>query len=108
MPQQKELGHAVRRPYAVTMVRGDVWKADLPLEGQEAWGAHAAFMDALEAEGFVALGGPLEGSSDVLLIIRAGSPSEITERLAADPWHRLGLLRIVRVLPWTLRLGKLP
>lgn len=64
-------------------------------------------MNALVDEGFVLLGGPLE-EPDVLLIVRANSAQEITERLADDPWHRMDLLRITRIAPWTLRLGALP
>ena len=64
-------------------------------------------MDGLLAEGFVRLGGPLEGTSDVLLIIRASDPSEIRLRLAADIWHRNGLLAIKQIAPWTLRLGSI-
>jgi len=36
------------------------------------------------------------------------SEPEIRERLAADPWHRMDLLRIARTAPWMLRPGKLP
>jgi hypothetical protein len=64
-------------------------------------------MDGLHAEGFVALGGPLEGTDDVLLIVRAKDPDEIVERFAADPWSKSGLLRISRITPWTVRLGTL-
>jgi len=39
----------------------------------------------LEAEGFVVLGGPLEGTSDFLLIFRARTAGEILDRLSADP-----------------------
>lgn len=53
-------------------------------------------MNALVAERFVVLGGPLrvEGTHDARLIIRANSEPEIRERLAADPWNRMDLLRI--------------
>jgi uncharacterized protein YciI len=78
------------------------------LERQAAWDAHAAFMDGLESEGFVVLAGPLEGASEALLIIRAETPKEIRERLDADPWTGLDLLRTSRVTPWTLRIGSLP
>jgi hypothetical protein len=77
------------------------------LEGQEDWDAHASFMNALEAEGFVVLGGPLEGTSDFLLIFRARAGDEILDRLLADPWTGRDLLRVSRVTPWTLRLGSL-
>jgi uncharacterized protein YciI len=77
------------------------------MEGQEDWPAHAAFMDALEAEGVVVLGGPLEGTPDVLLIMRGQDEEEIWARLAGDPWYRNDHLRLSRIVPWTLRLGSL-
>jgi uncharacterized protein YciI len=95
------------RLFAVTNTHGWRWDATRPLEEQEDWPAHAAFMDALEAEGVVVLGGPLEGTPDVLLIMRARDADEIRARLAADPWHRSDLLRLSRMVPWALRLGSL-
>jgi uncharacterized protein YciI len=86
--------------------RGANWNEALPLEGQADWTAHAAFMNALEAEGFVLLGGPLEGTIDALLIVRAGDADEVRWRLAADPWVKMAVLREASVLPWALRLGE--
>jgi hypothetical protein len=77
------------------------------LDEQAEWSAHATFMNGLLAERFVVLGGPLEGSPDVLLIVRAGDPSEIAARLAADPWTGNGLLVVKQIAPWHLRLGAL-
>ena len=94
--------------YAVIRSRGSAWQASLPLEKQADWNAHASFMDALVSAGFVLLGGPLEGTSDVLLIIRAKDQDEIERRLAEDPWASQGLLRLAQISPWTLRLGFLP
>ena len=62
------------------------------LEGQADWAAHAAFMDALVGQRFAVLVGPLEGTRDALLIVRASSASEIADRLASDPWTISGLL----------------
>ena len=64
-------------------------------------------MNGLQAEGFVVFGGPLEGTPDVLLIIRAESEEEIRSRLAADSWSRDGLLSIKQIAPWKIRLGKI-
>ena len=94
------------RLYAVTLSHGPSWDQSKALEGQQAWDDHAAFMDALVDDAFVVLGGPLEGASGALLIIRARSADEIRQRLAADPWHQ-GLLRIASIVPWTIRLGAL-
>ena len=94
--------------FAVMLVRGAAYHHGEPLEKQPEWDAHAGFMDALVNEGLVKLGGPLEGTNEVLLIFRAESEDEIRQRLAPDPWHRMGLLEISRIMPWTLRLGRLP
>ena len=65
-------------------------------------------MTALHEEGFAALVGLLEGTPDVLIIVRAASAAEIEARLAADPWVMNGLLVTRRIMPWQLRLGSLP
>lgn len=94
--------------FAVIRTRGDSFNAALRLEEQPEWDAHAQFMNGLQKEGLIVLGGPLEDSPDVLLIFRANGPEEIRTRLEADPWTRRDLLRISRISPWTLRLGSLP
>ena len=94
--------------FAVIRTRGDEWNASLQLEAQRDWDTHALFMNGLANEGFVVVGGPLENTHDVLLIIRAASEEEIAERLQDDPWTKSGLLRIRQISPWTLRLGSLP
>jgi uncharacterized protein YciI len=95
------------RIFFVLRSRGPAWDDSEPLEGQRAWDAHAAFMDALFEEGFAALVGPLEGTRDALLILRASSAEEIHQRLAADPWTTNGLLVTIQISPWQLRLGTL-
>jgi hypothetical protein len=91
--------------FAVTLSRGPAWNPEVPMEQQVDWDAHAAMMDALEADGFVAIGGPLDDTPYVLLAIRAESPLAIRTRLETDPWHLGRLLEISRIAPWTLRLG---
>jgi uncharacterized protein YciI len=93
--------------FAVTNTRGPAYRHSAPMEAQEAWRAHADFVNVLVDDGFVILGGPLE-EPDVLLIVRAESADAIRARLAVDPWHRMDLLRIKSISPWTLRLGTLP
>ena len=97
----------MERVFAVLRSRGPAWDDSKPLEGQPAWAAHAAFMDALFEERFAALVGPLEGTRDALLILRASSASEVVERLASDPWTTNGLLVTRQVSVWQLRLGSL-
>lgn len=94
--------------FAVIRRRGPAWRDDRAMEDQGEWDAHASFMNGLVKDGFVALGGPLEGTAEILLGVRADSAADIEARLAADPWSEMGLLRPGRIAPWTLRMGALP
>jgi hypothetical protein len=42
--------------FAVTRKRGRSWEPAHSMREQDAWDAHAVFMDALASEGFVVLG----------------------------------------------------
>ena len=95
----------MKRLFALIQSHGAAWDHSKPLEEQPQWIAHAEFMDRLVDEGFIALGGPLEGSEDVLLILRASSEQEIEQRLAADVWRQNGLLVSKQCFPWRIRLG---
>jgi hypothetical protein len=97
----------MKKHFMAIRTRGPAWQESRSLEGQDDWAAHASFMNALATEGFVILGGPLEGTSDVLLVFWATTPDEVRARLADDPWTVKDLLRITRIAPWTLRLGSL-
>jgi hypothetical protein len=81
---QEHDGHVTL--FVVTRRYGPPYVQGLSLEEQQYWEAHQAFMNALEAEGLVRLGGPLEEREDVLLIFRAKDKDEIERRLADDPW----------------------
>jgi hypothetical protein len=59
-------------------------------------------MNALYTEGFVLFGGPLEGTQDVMLIVRADNETE-----SDHFWTCKDLLQITQPAPWTLRLGSL-
>ena len=93
---------------SVRRVRGPAWNGALPMRAQAQWDEHAAFMNALAAEGFVVLGGPLGPGEEILLIIDAASEDEVRSRLAVDPWTGSGLLEITRVEPWTVLLDSRP
>jgi uncharacterized protein YciI len=97
----------MKRVFAVIRTRGPAWDDRRTMEEHPGWRLHADFMNGLYAEGFVLFVGPLEGTRDVLLIARADDADEVRSRLAEDCWTRDGLLRTVRVDPWTLRLGSL-
>jgi len=80
----------MKRLFAVIRSRGPAWDDSLPIDDQVEWAAHAAFMEGLVDDEFVALGGPLDGTPDVLLVVRAMDASEIAERLAAIHGRRTG------------------
>jgi uncharacterized protein YciI len=71
---------------------------------QDGWDEHAAFMDGLVENGFVVLGGPLEGGREVLLIVDAESEDALRARFDEDPWIRDGKLRLASVDEWTVLL----
>ena len=93
--------------FAVINTRGPRWNDDRPMEQQEEWGAHADYMNGLVADGFMLLGGPLTGTRDVLLVVRAGNEAEVEARLAQDVWRVNNLLHTRQITPWWLRLGSL-
>jgi uncharacterized protein YciI len=61
-------------------------------------------MDALVEDGFIVLGGPLEGDRDVLHVAEAPSKEAVHERLAGDNWTQDGKLETVSVEQWTVLL----
>ena len=74
---------------------------------QAGWESHAAFMDALETQGFIVAGGPLGGEDDaarVMHVVSAPHPELIERRLEEDPWTP-HLLRTVSIEPWLVLLG---
>ena len=93
----------------VRRARGPAWNAALPLRGQAQWAEPAAFMNALTAEGFIVLGGPLgsgelRAGEEVLLVVNSTSEDAVRARFALDPWTTSGLLTITHVEPWTVLL----
>jgi uncharacterized protein YciI len=90
--------------FAVRLERGGPWDWSRDLREQDGFEEHARFMDALVEEGFIVLGGPLEGGRDVLLAIAASSEEKMRARLAEDNWHQAGMLRIKSIEPWTILL----
>ncbi len=89
------------------LARGGPWDWSKDLREQAGWDEHAAFMDALVEDGFILLGGPLEGDREVLHVVRAASADEVHERLAADNWTRNWRLATTSVERWTILLDGL-
>jgi uncharacterized protein YciI len=96
-------------PYFVVIrKRSSGWNWSVPMRRQAGWDAHAAFMDALESEGFIVAGGPLGGEDDaarVMHVVFAPDARTVEARLAQDPWDPPHLLSTVSIEPWTVLLG---
>lgn len=67
---------------------------------QPFWEDHAAFIDALVADGLILLGGPLVDEGGALLIVRAENEAEVRAALDPDPWYERGILRLEGIMHW--------
>jgi len=93
--------------FAVLRRRGPNWDHATPLRQQRLWDEHATFTDNLETEGLIRLAGPLEGSTDVLLIMQGESAEAIERRLVEDPWTPVDMLSTAWIWPWNVLVGAL-
>jgi hypothetical protein len=92
----------VMATFALTLVHGPGWDPARPIRKQDAWDAHAAFMDGLVDDGFIAVGGPLGTGERTLHLVQADDEEQVRARLAGDPWAAADLLRIGSIEPWAL------
>ena len=69
---------------------------------QAYWDEHAAFIDALVADGLVLLGGPFPDEHGAMLVVNAASEADVRTRLEPDPWYRHGLLTLEVVRRWEI------
>lgn len=88
--------------FAVTLVRGPNWDEASGIREQDAWTAHATFMDGLVDDGFILVGGPVGDHRQTLHLVEATDEDHVRRRLAEDPWAHLGLLEIGSIQPWAL------
>ena len=78
--------------FVVHSYHGPAWSHARSMREQADWNAHAEFMNALP-EGFVVLGGPVDGHrTRAMLVVRADSVEEVHRRLDPDPWVQSGVL----------------
>jgi uncharacterized protein YciI len=94
-----------RELYLVRVERGGPWDWSKDMREQEQWTEHAHFMNALVDDGFILLGGPVEGGREAFHVVDAGSEEELRARFADDPWARKGMLTIKNVERWTILLA---
>jgi len=90
--------------FVLRLERGGPWDWRRDMREQDGWDEHAKFMDDLVDEGFLLLGGPLEGDRETMHIINAASEVAIRERFATDPWWANGMLRPKSIERWTILL----
>jgi len=91
--------------FLVTRAPGPAWDCAKPTREQAGWDPHAAFMDALADERFVAFGGPAGDEDKVVLAVDAPGEAAIRARLELDPWADARLLVTLKVEPWAMWLG---
>ena len=90
--------------FVLRLERGGPWDWSRDMREQDGWDDHARFMDGLVDEGFIILGGPLEGDRETMHVIRAESEEAVRERFATDPWWVNGMLRPKSIERWTILL----
>jgi uncharacterized protein YciI len=71
---------------------------------QDGWEEHARIMDRWVDEGFIVLGGPVEGDREVMHVVDAPSKEAIQERLEKDNWTANGMLTTKSIEHWTVLL----
>jgi uncharacterized protein YciI len=91
-----------RQLWAVRRRRGGPWDWSRDLRQQDGFDEHAQIMDRMVEDGFILLGGPLEGELEVLHVVDAPSEEAIHARLAEDNWTQNGMLETVSVERWTI------
>jgi uncharacterized protein YciI len=74
---------------------------------QAFWDEHAAFIDALVEDRFIALGGPFPDEGGAMIVVRAKSEADVRARLEPDPWYRNDILRLAGVHRWELFIQEL-
>ena len=100
--------------FVVEEIQSFNWKPNLDIRKQNQWQEHADFMNNLEAEGFVVLGGPMYSENKAkkdyihraLLIIDAESENTILKRFSEDPWIKNSLLKVNWIKKWDILLNR--
>ena len=90
--------------WVVRLERGGPWDWSRDLREQDGWDEHAAFMDSLVEDGFILLGGPLEGDRETFHVVHAPSEDSVRARFAEDNWAENGMLSVKTVERWTILL----
>jgi uncharacterized protein YciI len=90
--------------WLVRRKRGGPWDWSRDLREQDGWDEHADIMERWVNEGFIILGGPVEGDKEVVHVIDAASEDAIREKFAEDNWEQDGKLETIAVERWNVLL----
>jgi len=74
------------------------------LREQDGFEEHAEIMDRWVDEGFILLGGPVEGDKEVVHVVDADSEDAIRTKLNEDNWTQDAKLETVSIEGWTILL----
>ena len=88
--------------FALTLVHGPGWDASREIRQQRRWDEHAAFMDGLVDDGFIIMGGPVDGTDRSLHVVEADDEGQVRNRLRGDPWAEMGLLDVGSIEQWSI------
>ena len=93
--------------FVVSSYHGPAWVEGRSMREQARWPAHRDFMNALP-EGFVFLGGPVDGHRHrAMLLVKAADLEEVHRVLDPDPWVKTGMLAEI-IEPWEILIGNPP
>jgi uncharacterized protein YciI len=90
--------------WVVRLSRGGPWDWSRDLREQDGWDEHADFMESLVEDGFILLGGPVEGDRETLHVVEAPTEEAVRARFAEDNWAANGMLSVKSVERWTILL----
>ncbi|HZQ37891.1 MAG TPA: hypothetical protein VFD32_18320 [Dehalococcoidia bacterium] len=90
--------------FAVTVVSGPRWVADLGPREQALWDEHDTFMDRLSDSVNILLTGPYADGTGALVIVEmdTDNPSEVRAIFETDPWVTGELRTIADVKVWQI------
>lgn len=95
----------MKKNFFAIVKRTEAWDHSREAHEQDGFADHAAFMGKLEEEGFIAVAGLLQETSDIVFIFSADSEEDVRNRLAQDPWQQDGHARLVQLEEIHFRIG---
>ncbi len=95
--------------FVVIREQGRAWDRSLGMREQEHWPEHVEFINGIEDEDFLLLGGPVGDGNPyrAMLVVSAADAAEVAERLEHDPWTTAGVLETRSAEPWEVLVGEL-